>query len=55
MCRDLGEICQESVQYKLRDWLVSRQRYWGVPIPISFNSKGEQFPCAELPLELPEI
>ncbi|HDP68351.1 MAG TPA: leucine--tRNA ligase [Candidatus Marinimicrobia bacterium] len=46
-----------SVQYKLRDWVFSRQRYWGEPFPLKFNSKGEVILLKEeeLPLELPEV
>ena len=44
-----------QVNFKLRDWLFSRQRYWGEPIPISFDSRGLKVPADEstLPLELP--
>lgn len=46
---------QAKVQYKLRDWLFSRQRYWGEPIPIIHMDDGTMraVPCDELPLELP--
>lgn len=45
-----------KIQYKLRDWLFSRQRYWGEPIPISFDEQGSLVPEKEtnLPLILPE-
>ena len=47
---------ERAVQYKLRDWLFSRQRYWGEPIPI-IHKDGKPVPLDEsdLPLELPEI
>lgn len=48
---------ERKVQYKLRDWLFSRQRYWGEPFPIVYDAKGNPFPLSEqdLPVSLPSI
>jgi leucyl-tRNA synthetase len=51
--RDLGE---STVTYKLRDWLFSRQRYWGEPFPIVYDEVGPvALPEPELPVLLPEV
>lgn len=52
--RGLG---RRAIQYKLRDWLFSRQRYWGEPIPIMFFDDGSKraLEFDELPLLLPDV
>ena len=48
---------EKAVNYKLRDWLFSRQRYWGEPFPILHTEDGRIVGLSEedLPLELPEV
>jgi len=50
----LGE---RKVNYKLRDWGISRQRYWGCPIPVLYREDGKIIPVPkeQLPVKLPEI
>ena len=52
--KDIGNA---KVQFKLRDWLFSRQRYWGEPIPIMFFEDGTKrcLDANELPLVLPDV
>ncbi len=53
----IAELFQakEKTYYKMRDWLISRQRYWGVPIPIIYQKDGSILPVPEkdLPVLLP--
>ena len=52
--RGIGE---GTVNFRLRDWLFSRQRYWGEPFPIVYDEDGvaHALPESMLPLELPEV
>jgi len=50
-------VGEGTINYKLRDWLFSRQRYWGEPFPIVFDENGiaHAVPDSMLPVELPDV
>ena len=50
------KLGQKKINFRLKDWGVSRQRYWGCPIPIAYGKEGDIFtiPKKDLPVELPE-
>ena len=52
-----NDFGQKQVTYRLRDWLFSRQRYWGEPIPILYLEDGTIVPVSaiDLPIELPHL
>ena len=51
-----NKLGNKKINFRLKDWGVSRQRYWGCPIPIAYNKDGEiiAIPKKELPVSLPE-
>jgi leucyl-tRNA synthetase len=50
------KLGQKKINFRLKDWGVSRQRYWGCPIPIAYNKNKEiiKVPLKNLPIKLPE-
>jgi len=50
------KIGRKKINFRLKDWGVSRQRYWGCPIPIAYDEKGKVYPIPRsmLPIKLPE-
>ena len=50
------KIGKKKINFRLKDWGVSRQRYWGCPIPVAYNARNEivKVPLDQLPIKLPE-
>jgi leucyl-tRNA synthetase len=53
---DMG-VARRTVNYKFREWIFARQRYWGEPVPVVHTNDGKEYllPDEELPLVLPEL
>ena len=54
---EIKKIAEKKINFRLKDWGISRQRYWGCPIPIMYDEKGQphKIPLDKLPVELPKI
>ncbi|MBQ3474417.1 leucine--tRNA ligase [Candidatus Saccharibacteria bacterium] len=54
---DFDQFGTPKTTYRMRDWLISRQRYWGCPIPIAYDKEGNPHPIPEdqLPVMIPEV
>ncbi len=54
---DFDQFGTPKTTYRMRDWLISRQRYWGCPIPIAYDKDGNPHPIPEdqLPVIIPEV
>ena len=54
---DFDKFGTQKVSCRMRDWLISRQRYWGCPIPIAYDKEGNPHPIPEdqLPVLIPEV
>ena len=54
---EIEKLGEKKAMYKMRDWLISRQRYWGCPIPIAYDKNGEPhaIPEDQLPVLLPDL
>jgi len=52
-----NSLGQKKINYRLKDWGISRQRYWGCPIPIAYDENDQpiKIPADKLPVELPKI
>ena len=52
-----NELGEKKINFRLKDWGISRQRYWGCPIPIAYDENNEviKIPLNDLPVVLPEV